>query len=234
MKNGIHRLMGWKKDRHDDAQYINSFNRRLITMDQNLKQRCLVCCEEIQTGARKCIRCDSYQDWRRFLFFGNTLLSLLIAFLSVSAITLPVIIKYINGDYSNVQLSYFVFTETGIGLVLNNNGTKPGTLKSCKVNLINKNNPQIIIQSFTCDLDHRYPSRIINPSGVSDLYFTINTPLFFKQKVLEVTKGDISLVNNGDLEIWVEVEILQYNKKDPETIKNSATVAKDLFYMIKA
>ena len=33
---------------------------------------CKVCGEAIKTTAKKCIHCDSYQDWRAYLNFGST------------------------------------------------------------------------------------------------------------------------------------------------------------------
>jgi hypothetical protein len=44
---------------------------------------CPVCAEPISPAAHKCVHCDSYIDWRRFVFLGNTALALVIALVSV-------------------------------------------------------------------------------------------------------------------------------------------------------
>lgn len=45
-----------------------------------LKQ-CIQCASEIPSAARKCVHCQSLQDWRRHIDIGNTSLALLIALL---------------------------------------------------------------------------------------------------------------------------------------------------------
>ena len=52
---------------------------------------CRACGNKIPLGARKCARCDSFQDWRRFLGFSTTVLALLVAFASVLTVAVPVI-----------------------------------------------------------------------------------------------------------------------------------------------
>jgi hypothetical protein len=40
---------------------------------------CVCCREEIKKGAAKCTKCDTYQDWRRYISVSNITLSLIIA-----------------------------------------------------------------------------------------------------------------------------------------------------------
>jgi len=47
---------------------------------------CVVCRESIKVGARKCIHCDSYQDFRHFFGVSLTFFSMLLAFLSVGGL----------------------------------------------------------------------------------------------------------------------------------------------------
>ena len=54
------------------------------------KKQCTTCGEEIANSARKCIHCDTYQDWRRYLTFSSTVLALLVALLSVATVAGPV------------------------------------------------------------------------------------------------------------------------------------------------
>ncbi len=54
------------------------------------KAPCPVCGEPISPKALKCIHCDSYLDWRRFLIVGNTALALVIALVSVATTAVTV------------------------------------------------------------------------------------------------------------------------------------------------
>jgi len=44
---------------------------------------CVACASEIPGPAKKCVHCGGYQNWRRYVDFGNTSLALLIALLTV-------------------------------------------------------------------------------------------------------------------------------------------------------
>lgn len=47
---------------------------------------CRMCKSEIAEGAKKCIHCDSYQNYRRFFAISTTTVSLLIALISVATL----------------------------------------------------------------------------------------------------------------------------------------------------
>ncbi len=53
-------------------------------MSKESQKICPDCLEPIPTKARKCIKCGSFQDWRRFTGQSATTLSLLIALITVS------------------------------------------------------------------------------------------------------------------------------------------------------
>lgn len=44
---------------------------------------CKICASEIPVGAIKCVKCGSFQNYRRYFDFGNTTIALLIALISV-------------------------------------------------------------------------------------------------------------------------------------------------------
>ena len=64
--------------------------------------KCRTCRKEIEPGAKKCVECDSYQDWRRFLAMGNTTLALLVALISVITAALPAIEKLLQEGTATV------------------------------------------------------------------------------------------------------------------------------------
>jgi hypothetical protein len=151
----------------------------------------------------------------------------------VTALTLPVLTKYLQGDYSDLRVSYFVYTETGLSLIASNAGTKPGTIKSCKLLLYRDDNPTRIILPFNCDLAGRNQSRIVKGGEVTELFFNINTPSWFKQVVWREAKGDTSLINNGVFKLKLEVGIVQYDKTNEEIMSSTPTAAKDLLYDLR-
>lgn len=60
--------------------------------------RCIACKLEIEEGATKCVHCDTIQSWRRHLTFGSTVLSLLVALVSVSTVLIPIVAKTFAED----------------------------------------------------------------------------------------------------------------------------------------
>lgn len=84
---------------------------------------CLVCREEIKNGARKCINCDSYQDWRRYFQFNIVVLSLLVALISVLTASIP-IVKSMLTPISQAKFSFIDYQNNKISVVATNTGQK--------------------------------------------------------------------------------------------------------------
>jgi hypothetical protein len=93
--------------------------------DRPLKP-CKVCAEFILQEARKCTKCDTYQDWRSYIGFSSTVLALTTALLSVAGISIPLLVTAVKGN--NSELSAFVARlENGrLEVVVFNNGDRPG------------------------------------------------------------------------------------------------------------
>lgn len=96
---------------------------------------CLACREPIQRGASVCKECGAHQDWRRHLNFSGTILSLLVALVSVTSIGVPWIVEAVEAESSELHASV-VRTGEYAGsdqwfdaqLLVANTGTRPGTL----------------------------------------------------------------------------------------------------------
>jgi hypothetical protein len=90
--------------------------------------------EPISVGAKKCIKCGSFQDFRRFLAVGNNFLALLIALISVLSFSLPIFSKYLTKPKTNIIISYAgdesaIVYSSGIDeadLILFNEGNRMG------------------------------------------------------------------------------------------------------------
>lgn len=93
-------------------------------------QLCVACKSEIEDGATKCVHCDSFQNWRRYLVFGNTVLALLVALISVSALAIPVFINALHEERSDVRIRLVSIGFPDTKFWVWNTGDKPGLLLS--------------------------------------------------------------------------------------------------------
>lgn len=67
--------------------------------------KCVACKTEIDDDAYKCKSCGTFQNWRRYVAFGNTLFALLVALVSVSIVLLPVLIKIFTSDRADIRVT---------------------------------------------------------------------------------------------------------------------------------
>jgi hypothetical protein len=67
--------------------------------------RCIECREIINEQARVCLKCKSPQDWRRHLSFSSTVLSLLVALVSVSSLAIPAIVSALTPNRSHIRVA---------------------------------------------------------------------------------------------------------------------------------
>ena len=90
---------------------------------------CRTCGEEIKPLARKCIHCGSYQDFRSYLSAAIiTVLSLIVALVSLVITATPLISKAVKGESSNFSFSIQSPTDKAIPIFISNSGTRPGTV----------------------------------------------------------------------------------------------------------
>jgi len=103
-----------------------------------LKKHCKVCGEPIAKEAKKCIHCDSYQDWRRHLSFSSTVLALLTALLSVATVAVPVLRDLVIEPDSNLVASFQSLDNHSANFVVSNTGSRPGTVGQARFWIIDK------------------------------------------------------------------------------------------------
>jgi hypothetical protein len=92
------------------------------------KKLCTTCGEEIAAVARKCIKCDAYRDWRRYLAFSSTVLALMVALLSVATVAVPVFRDLLITKDSYLIGSFQGFSNNEAIFVVSNSGNRPGTV----------------------------------------------------------------------------------------------------------
>jgi hypothetical protein len=100
---------------------------------------CRVCGEDIRFAARKCVHCDSWQDWRGNIGVSATILSLLVALVSVTTPLLPAITNFMRPDDSVFKFSFQRSSKQGFSIFVSNTGRRPGSVGSAVIYLSSKN-----------------------------------------------------------------------------------------------
>src|SRR5262249_52769347 len=95
--------------------------------------KCLVCREEIASGAAKCVHCDSYQDWRRFMNLSTPILSLLIALISVLTVAVPVVERVLTRKKALVRLTVTSCGAQRLRMLVYNAGNIPALFERASV-----------------------------------------------------------------------------------------------------
>jgi hypothetical protein len=90
---------------------------------------CKVCAEKIKSAARICIHCSSYQDWRADLNISSTVLSLLVALVSVLTVAAPVMINALTPKNSKLAVSFQGANNQNMDILVSNGGSRPGTIR---------------------------------------------------------------------------------------------------------
>jgi hypothetical protein len=91
---------------------------------------CRTCCEPIALGAQKCIHCGSYQDLRRYFTFSSTVLSLLVALLSVTGLVAPIVADLLKPNDSYIEFSPSAADGDALYVFTTNSGKQAGTFNS--------------------------------------------------------------------------------------------------------
>lgn len=107
---------------------VSNSDSDALARDSTPQRRCVSCYEEIHRQARVCVACDSYQDWRRHLQVGSSVLALLVALVSVVALSVPVFKPILTTYRSNLNVSYQGATGEKFFFVVSNGGNKPGVI----------------------------------------------------------------------------------------------------------
>ena len=158
--------------------------------------KCVVCKEPIAQDALKCIHCNSYQDWKRYIFFSNSVLALLIALVSVLTVAIPVLHNSFKSEEEFISISV-VDVESDLILLAINSGTRPGVIKpTAKLTIFTENTDKFILplRHNTDESKGELSNFIVSPNN--SIMLNAYLPNFFfsqhdtdknKKCVLEIT-----------------------------------------------
>lgn len=183
---------------------------------------CCECKEPIEMGAKKCIHCNSYQNWRRYMPLSSDVLALLIALLSILTVGAPIVAD----AFSNVETEISI-SATGVRLgcigsgsistpalvieaFVTNHGKMPGILKSAYIrNKNTKAEHDLIYREKKQNSVGAVPtSSFVAPGDwqIASLYITAEDLI----KTFSGIKGDISPDNIPFMDIDVVAKIIDY------------------------
>jgi len=94
------------------------------------QSECRVCKEPIRTGAQRCTHCGTFQNWRRYLTFSATVLSLLVALVSVLTVGIPIVMNALIQKHAHVDVSLLERPQRHeFMLAVSNSGEAPVMLR---------------------------------------------------------------------------------------------------------
>ena len=137
-------------------------------------KRCRVCGEPINLIALKCIHCSSEQArWRLRLGLSRTVLSLLVALVSVLTAALPALKDFLTERNSDLSISFQVADKESLAFLITNRGARPGSISTAVLDIHTPKPWRTlrleIVRMFSSgvpnprDLDPRGPAQIIDP-----------------------------------------------------------------------
>ena len=96
---------------------------------------CSTCALTIPEKARKCTKCDSFQDWRKYIAFSTTNLALMTALLSVATLAGPNIFNLFGTNNSDLRVSFQGIQDNAAIVLIANTGNRPGSAGNATIAL---------------------------------------------------------------------------------------------------
>lgn len=182
---------------------------------------CQVCREPIRPGARKCIHCDSYQDWRRILGSGGRIvlvLSLLSTLIAVASALLPPLLDALHPE-SDLEVVRWDPAERGMTVAVLNSGNRSGLLgqpafylmreegRRCTGEPRRLEEDEIDLSTgrrFPLNPSESTPSRVVPPAGFVEIQFDIEDGQSFVDEYtrLAARGGECEILLVFEIPVW--------------------------------
>ncbi len=127
---------------------------------------CKYCGSEIGLNAIYCIHCNHYQNWRKYVNFGNSFLALTIALITVLSAFLPLVKKSFEEKKTILTVSFLEAVDNGFLLLVTNEGNQRGILANSRIKLNTGENRE---QFQFAILRNQSGTRIIEPKNAIEL-----------------------------------------------------------------
>ncbi|HFQ5338136.1 hypothetical protein NOL37_23705 [Vibrio parahaemolyticus] len=131
---------------------------------------CKQCRLEIDERAKVCPHCQSRQDWRSHLQFSNVLLALLVALISVTGATLPVIADFLLPKRASPDILQLHVKDDRLSLIVSNSGSLAAAFKEAYIELtVAINNNPDTTNTMTFPLKVQDGAIIVPPENLHQL-----------------------------------------------------------------
>lgn len=129
---------------------------------------CRVCGETIVASARKCIHCDSWQDWRAELGVSSQVLALLVALVSVTAPLITAVDSVMNPPVAEFSIKPVQVLVHLLRLEVTNFGVKPGAIGNVVVRGFGSDERETVSSQFASRI--ATGPQMILPSETKTIY----------------------------------------------------------------
>ncbi len=196
------------------------------------KTKCTTCQSEIECGALKCMHCDSFQDWRRYITFSHSLVALIVALVSVMGLAIPVIVDTFHTPKSDIKISAESCNQASGGhlhfnLLVTNKGDRPGFIKDLTISFVMKDvnkNMDEVTRLIRTDNAGKVELLPINEYKIkSDAFYFVKSsiPNYFRHSGGNYTWDDL-------VKYSYQARILEFNGKEELLPINMTACSKSL------
>ena len=91
-------------------------------------RKCRDCQQVVPNGAKVCLSCKAYQDWRRYLPIGQTNLALIVAALSILTTLLSVVLPLMHPSDADLKIMFVSEYASNASFFVRNNGRSGGSI----------------------------------------------------------------------------------------------------------
>jgi hypothetical protein len=109
---------------------MSNQSKKKFANDERNDRQCVYCRADLPFDAVRCSSCGAFQNWRRHLNLSGVVLSLLVALLSVSALTVPIFVETFRGKRSILSFDLSFNTNEYAYFHFRNKGGAPGLIQS--------------------------------------------------------------------------------------------------------
>ena len=140
-------------------------------------KRCKVCAEPINISAKKCIHCQSDQGWAFRLGFSATVLSLLVALVTVLTAAIPVIKDALTPRNSGLTASFQGAERSAVHVLVSNDGVRPGSVKFGEWRVASSTVPDLLGIAFVISSPQAASDQVVEP-GKSKVFSFVPIPSY--------------------------------------------------------
>ena len=177
---------------------------------------CPICRWPMHPRAKYCLKCKTYQGWRKILGLGVTVPSLILGILSVLAVLGPRVHGVLTRHRSDISFVSYTVGPKSLTVVITNTGTRAGFIESgtLRIQGAAKANPQVDVLEWTgTDARHEL---IIEPGG----WRTVDFSLKDKGDLFEGDGRPPS--TNGGCKYEITLRVLNFDLTETSRVQTTA------------